>query len=245
MTKSEMVSFIDRYLTYNNSVDLNQLTDSSAFPHPPSSRDWDLLIEELVSKNHLGTHGNGNHFLASPINPKTHKQELMTYLYNSDKHKTDIKPLIKSINISKDDLCVLLHTLYAKKEINSDNLWRPNKMAESDKTIDDFEFNFWLTNDGEQLVANKYLSKSIVQHIDNSVKDSVVITQSRFENSPVDLKYQNKLVTQDPNSDTTIKSKILNFFSWIVAHPIVSGTVATVFGAIIYGLIKGEISIPF
>ncbi len=118
-------------------------------------------------------------------------------------------------------------------------------MAESDKTIDDFEFNFWLTNDGEQLVANKYLSKSIVQHIDNSVKDSVVITQSRFENSPVDLKYQNKLVTQDPKSETTIKSKILNFFSWIVAHPIVSGTVATVFGAIIYGLIKGEISIPF
>jgi hypothetical protein len=165
MTKPEMVAFIDRYLTYNSSVDLKQLTGKSDFPHPPSETEWDLLIEELEAKGHLNTHGNGNHFLTSPIKPTSHKQELLMYLYNSDKSMTDIKPLLKSINISRQEIIDLLRDLEGTKEnpliIESDRQWRPftGSRGGALQLIDELPFNFRLTPQGRQFVADKYLSK--------------------------------------------------------------------------------------
>jgi hypothetical protein len=223
MTKPEMVAFIDRYLTYNPSCDLTQIADT--FPNPPTEFEWVSLIENLVLSRHLKTHGNGNHVLTSPIKPKSHKQELLMYLYNSDKHKTDIKPLIKSINISKDELCLLLQTMYAKKEINSDNLWRPYKMAGSDKTIEDFEFNFWLTNEGEQLVTNKYLYKPTMQHFGDVVSGDKVMGNKHIGDNIQGSNFRDFKPTINPPIADTVhpkstenKNLLSKFLGWILQH---------------------------
>jgi predicted transcriptional regulator len=96
------------------------------------------------------------------------RKEILLHLFNSRQIITDIRPLIKSLAMTRKEIIDTFSALEHDDILQSDKQWRKYKIISAgvEKTVDEVPFNFWLTPEVEQLVLNRYVDKPIIK-IDN------------------------------------------------------------------------------
>ncbi len=102
MTKDEMTTFIDTYLSDKQSCDLYQVTDT--FPSPPTEQQWSMHVEDLVLTGHLKQHPNGAHAVARKptVRQVTHIDNSVKDSVVITQSRLDNSPLTANIKASVD-----------------------------------------------------------------------------------------------------------------------------------------------
>lgn len=98
------------------------------------------------------------------------RKEILLELFNSTSNGwTDLKPKIKSLDLTRKEIIDLFSVLEHDGIIKSDNQWGQIKITSAGTTpsIDELQFYFRLTPKGEDLVINRYQPKQPIQMTDN------------------------------------------------------------------------------
>lgn len=103
MTKDEMIRFIEQHLSTNINRDLYEDVETDMFPkNPPTTDQWDLLIDELVRSGRILETPNRSHVLsyAQPKNLVTHIDNSVKDSIIITQSRIDNSQIIKTNNQS-------------------------------------------------------------------------------------------------------------------------------------------------
>lgn len=231
MTTEDMTNFIDKYLTDHPDCWLQDDTDTDLFPHPPTSQDWDLLIEDLTLSGHLLKHPNGRHILATKKAPTDFRKEILLHLHNSTSVMTDLRPLIKSLQMTRKEIIDTFSVLEYDGIVKSDTKWRDFTITRAgvSLTVDQVPFNFRLTQPGQQFVSDKYLKNATIHKTTTVTNIGNLHQGDNYGNYNQSSSSDNSInhITQTQNN-ATAKSPA-TFWKWAAAIIGVLASMATIY----------------